>query len=156
MERQVNAATVALMKQFEGLYLEAYKCPAGVWTIGWGHTGLVHKDGSVYPGLKISQERAEELLQHDLRVFCAGVIKLLYPEALARMNDNMFGALVSFAHNVGTGNFADSTLRSRVNARRWIDCIPEFAKWNRANGSVLRGLTRRRAAEAALFCSFPA
>lgn len=154
--REVNTATVALMKQFEGLYLKAYLDPVNIWTIGWGHTGLVHRDGTVHGGLQITEARAEELLRHDLNTFAAGVERLVHPGVLARLNDNMFGALVSFCHNVGLSAFESSTLRARVNARRWIDCLPEFAKWNRAGGAVLRGLVRRRAAEAALFCSFPA
>lgn len=155
MPRQVNAATIALVKHFEGLYLEAYKCPADVWTIGYGHTGLRHQDGTVFAGRKITAAEAETLLQHDLDVFAPGVEKLLLPRPREEMNDNQFGALVSFAFNVGLGNLGKSTLLQRVNARRYADAVPEFLKWTRARGKVLRGLVRRRQSEANLFQSLP-
>lgn len=156
MNAPVNSATLALVKQFEGLYLEAYLCPARVWTIGYGHTGRQHNDGSVHDGRKITAAEADAFLIDDLQKFRDGVTKRIKPEVLALMNENMIGALVSFVFNLGLGNFEQSTLRARINARRWIDCIPEFAKWVNADGRPLRGLVRRRAAEASLFCSFPA
>lgn len=155
MTTPANEATLALVKEFEGLYLEAYLCPAGVWTIGYGHTGKVHKDGTVHHGRKITAAEAEQLLLEDLAKFRAGLEKRILPLVWAKMNENMIGALTSFCFNLGLGNFEGSTLRARVNAKRWLDCLPEFAKWTRADGQVLRGLVRRRAAEAALFCSFP-
>lgn len=155
MGREINLFTVNLVKSFEGLFLEAYLCPANVWTIGYGHTGLVHEDGTVKAGRKITEKEAEELLAYDLGVFSKGVEKLLLPRPLAEMNDNQFGSLVSFAFNVGLGNFTRSTLLQRVNARDYAAAIPEFAKWNKANGRPLRGLTRRRQSEANLWCSFP-
>ena len=155
MPRALNQATIDLVKHFEGLYLEAYKCPAGVWTIGYGHTGLTHKDGTVRKGRVITQAQAEKLLCHDLETFAEGVEKLLFPRVRDEMNDNQFGALVSFAFNVGLGNLTKSTLLQRINARRYADCPAEFLKWNRAAGRVLRGLTRRRQSEANLFMSLP-
>lgn len=155
MPRVLNQATIDLVKHFEGLYLEAYQCPARVWTIGYGHTGLKHKDGTVKKGRIITKDKAEELLAYDLGQFAPGVEKLLFPRAREEMNDNQFGALVSFAFNVGLGNLSKSTLLQRVNARRYADCPAEFLKWNRAGGKVLRGLTRRRQSEANLFMSLP-
>lgn len=156
MSQPVNAATVALVKQFEGLYLEAYLCPAKVWTIGYGHTGLTHKDGTVHAGRTITPEEAEALLTRDLTIFREGLLQRIKPDVLPLLNDNMIGALVSFAFNNGLGAFEKSTLRARINSRRWMDCLPEFQKWIHSDGRPLRGLIRRRAAEAALFCSFPA
>lgn len=147
----INAATLELVKHFEGCYLTAYQCPAGVWTIGYGHTGLTHNDGSVFKGRKISQNEADSLLARDLEIFAVGVSRLLLTKAAAELNDNQFGALVSFAFNVGLGNLSKSTLLRRVNALRLKDCPAEFLKWNRAAGKVLRGLTRRRQSESNLF-----
>lgn len=148
---RINAATLALVKHFEGLYLEAYQCPAGVWTIGYGHTGIRHNDGTVRKGRKITAQEAEQLLARDLETFAAGVQRLLLPRAAAALNENQFGALVSFAFNCGLGNLGRSTLLQRVNALRFDACRAEFLKWNRAAGRVLRGLTRRRQSEANLF-----
>lgn len=150
---KINDATLALVKHFEGLYLEAYQCPAGVWTIGYGHTGIRHNDGTVFKGRKITPKAAEELLARDLETFAAGVQRLLLPKAAAALNENQFGALVSFAFNCGLGNLSKSTLLQRINALRFDACPAEFLKWNRANGKVLRGLTRRRQSEANLFQS---
>lgn len=155
MSRTVNAATVQLVKHFEGLHLEAYRCPAGVWTIGYGHTGLVHRDGTVKQGRKITEAEAERLLEHDLNTFAADVEKALLSRPRAEMTDNMFGALVSLAFNIGMGNLRRSTILQRINARNYVGAVGEFEKWNKAGGKVLRGLTRRRLSEAALFCTFP-
>lgn len=151
MSRQINAPAVALVKHFESLFLEAYRCPAGVWTIGYGHTGMVHQDGTVFPGRRITAAEAEELLRHDMTVFSAGVEKLLLKRPLQELNDNQFGALVSFGFNVGLGNLGKSTLLARINARRYADAPAEFLKWTRANGKILRGLVRRRQSEANLW-----
>lgn len=156
MSRPVNQATLNLVRTFEGLYLEAYLCPAGVWTIGYGHTGIRHNDGTVRKGRVLADEReAERLLIADLAVFADGVEKLLLTRPREEINDNQFGALVSFAFNLGLGNLGKSTLLQRINARDYLGAVAEFPKWNRAAGKVLRGLTRRRLSEAALFCSFP-
>lgn len=154
--RTINQATLDLVRSFEGLYLEAYLCPAGVWTIGYGHTGRQHKDGTVYKGRVLRDElEAVELLNLDLRFFAAGVDRLLLSRPREQLNDNMFGALVSFAFNVGLGNLEKSTLLQKINARDYIGALGEFEKWNKADGKVLRGLTRRRLSERNLFCSFP-
>ncbi|WP_395736261.1 lysozyme [Prosthecobacter sp.] len=156
MPRQVNNATLELVRSFEGLYLEAYRDEAGVWTIGYGHTGFDIAGGAVKPGRKLADENeALAILRVDLDNVAKDVEKLLLIRPKAELNDNQFGALVSFAFNVGIGNLEKSALLRRLNGRDYLGTIPEFAKWNRCNGKVLRGLTRRRNAEAALFCSFP-
>lgn len=149
--RAISAAAVALVKHFEGCYLKAYTDAVGVWTIGYGHTA---DEGDLVPGpgITITQAEAERLLVHDLQREAGNVQELLK----AALNDEQFGALVSFTFNVGDGNLARSTLLNRVNNRRWLDAAhDEFVKWNHAGGRVLRGLTRRRISEANLFCSFP-
>ncbi len=152
MSRTLNQATLDLIRSLEGLFLEAYVCPAGVWTIGYGHTGLTHNDGTVKKWRVLRDENeALRLLEGDLSKFSAGVEKLLLPKPRGEITDNMFGALVSFAFNCGLGNLEKSTLLRRVNARDYAGAVGEFPKWNRAGGKVLRGLTRRRESEAALF-----
>lgn len=143
--RQINAAGLELVKHFEGLFLEAYLCPADVWTIGFGHTGLTHKDGTVFKGRKITAQDAEDLLRYDLRKFCARVVDAVK----VPLNDNQFAALVSFDFN--TGGLLKSTLLKVLNAGNYAAAANEFLKWDKAGGRVLAGLTRRRKSERNLF-----
>lgn len=143
MARNINEIGLALIKQFEGCKLSAYKCPAGVWTIGYGSTGA-----HVYEGLKITQEQADDLLRKDLLRFEEGVSKLC-PVA----SDNQFSALVSFAFNLGLGSLQTSTLRRMHNEGNYEAAAGQFTRWNKAKGKVLNGLTRRREAEARLYRS---
>ena len=103
---KINETGLALIKSFEGLRLKAYKCPAGVWTVGYGHTG-----GDVKAGMIITEEEAEELLRQDLERFEEGVENLVEVE----LNENQFCALVSLAYNIGLGNFKRSTLLKLIN-----------------------------------------
>lgn len=143
----INPATRSLIRRFEGCRLRAYQCSAKKWTIGWGNT--FYEDGSsVKQGDVITQERADRLFVILLDQFAAQ----LRPLITARVNDNQFGALLSFAYNAGIGAFRNSTLRRLVNTNRDSNLIRlEFAKWNKAGGKVLLGLTRRRKAEADLY-----
>jgi lysozyme len=143
----VNPAGMALIKEAEGLYLKAYRCPAGVWTIGWGHTGLKHQDGTVYAGRVITRETAEKLLSHDMTSF-AREVSALVKVSLTR---NQFSALVSFAFNVGLGAFTSSTLRRLLNAGDYAGAANQFERWTRGGGRILKGLVIRRAAEKRLF-----
>ena len=134
---------IALIKEFEGLRLKAYKCPGGVWTIGYGHTA------GVKPGMVISEAQAEEYLMADLIAF----EKHLNGLGLA-LNQNQFDALVSFIYNVGTGNFSSSTLLRKVRANPLDNSImDEFLRWVYSKGRVLPGLQRRRLAEMKLYFS---
>lgn len=134
---------IALIKEFEGLRLKAYKCPGGVWTIGYGHTaGVKH-------GMVISERQAEEYLKADLIAF----EKYLNGLGLA-INQNQFDALISFIYNVGTGNFSRSTLLRKVRANPQDNSImDEFLRWVNSKGRVLPGLQRRRLAEMKLYFS---
>lgn len=138
---KISESGLSLIKSFEGLELKAYLCPAKVWTIGYGHTQGV-KEGQV-----ITKEQAESLLKGDL---------LIYEQAVLshnlKLNQNQFDALVSFAYNLGTGNLAKSTLLKKAKINPNDPTIKdEFAKWNKAGGKVLSGLTRRRIAESNLY-----
>jgi lysozyme len=144
---EVNKAGRDLIKKFEGCKLKAYKCPAGLWTISWGLT--FYPDGTkVKEGDVITQERAEQLFDIVLNEFAAKVDGLVKSNVTA----NNFSALVSFTWNVGVGNLKKSTLLRKVNANPKDKTISaEFKKWTRANGEVLKGLVKRRNAEAKLY-----
>ena len=134
---------IALIKEFEGLRLKAYKCPGGVWTIGYGHTV------GVKPGMVISEAQAEEYLKADLIAF----ERYLNGLRLA-LNQNQFDALISFIYNVGTGNFSNSTLLRKVRANPQDNSImDEFLRWVYSKDRVLPGLQRRRLAEMKLYFS---
>ena len=140
---------IPIIKKFEGLKLKAYLCPASLPTIGYGNTR--YEDGStVKLGEQISIDRADKLLMHTVAQFERQVDTLI----TVPLNANQLGALTSFAFNIGIGNFQRSTLRRLVNANPSNPLIrTEFAKWNKAGGKVLNGLTRRREAESALYFS---
>mgnify|MGYP003501445792 FL=1 len=134
---------ITLIKEFEGLRLKAYKCPGGVWTIGYGHTA------GVKPGMVISEAQAEEYLKADLIAF----ERYLNGLGLA-LNQNQFDALISFIYNVGKGNFTNSTLLRKVRANPQDNSImDEFLRWVYSKGRVLPGLQRRRLAEMKLYFS---
>lgn len=135
---------LALVKEFEGLRLKAYRCPAGIWTIGYGSTGK-----AVHEGLTITAEQAEEWLKRDLARFEKRVSVLV----IVPLNQSQFDALVSFDFN--TGALGRSTLLRLLNRGEYETVPAELAKWTRGGGKVLPGLVRRRAAEAALFTSKP-
>ena len=143
----INPATRALIRRFEGCKLKAYQCSAKVWTIGVGNT--FYEDGSaVQPGDVITQERADRLFVILLDQFAAQVRPLIKQP----LNDNQFGALLSFAYNAGVGALRRSTLLRLVNANPSNPLIrQEFMKWTKAGGQVLLGLQRRRTAEADLY-----
>ena len=142
----LNKETIDLIKGFEGLELKAYKDSVGVWTIGYGHTTAAGNP-AVVSGLTITNQQAEDMLRSDLRKYQAMVDR----NVKVPLNENQYGALVSFTYNLGEGNLKYSTLLKKVNAKDFKGAALEFAKWNKAGGAVLKGLTRRRAAEAALF-----
>lgn len=145
MTRQVNEAALALIQQWEGKRLLAYQDVAGVWTIGYGSTR------NVRPGMRITDAEATDRLRQDLREAETAVSGAVTVD----LNDNQFGALVSFVFNVGVGAFRGSTLLRKLNARDYEAVPGELAKWNKARvDGVLRpvaGLSNRRAAEAGLW-----
>lgn len=133
------------MKGWEGCRLTAYRCPAGVLTIGYGHTGA-----DVTPGKNITQAQADALFDRDIEAFAASIAGIVTPTMLKQCQ---FDALVSIAYNIGVANFRTSTLL------RLVKCNPEdpkireaFGMWNKArvNGVLkpLPGLIRRRKEEA--------
>jgi lysozyme len=165
--RGISQAGLELIKSFEGIVdgdpatvnIDPYLDPIGIWTIGWGHAIsaggklLRRKENrkaarDLYPG-GITLEQAEQLLRGDLLDTCRDVAALVK----VPLTDNQFAALVSFGFNVGCGNLRKSTLLRKLNGKDYAGAAAEFTRWNRADGKVLAGLTRRRSAEAALFQS---
>ena len=138
---RISQEGVDLIKHFEGCYLDAYLCPAGVWTVGYGHTKGV-KEGDA-----IEQEAAEAFLIEDLESFEQAVTRLVE----VPLTQQQFDALVSWTFNLGAGNLAESTLLRKLNNYQYAEVPEQMMRWVRAGGQVLDGLVRRRAAEAALF-----
>lgn len=148
----ISDAGLKLIQSFEGCekrighnQYRAYRDPVGILTIGWGHTnatGRQFQDGAVW-----TAAQCDGALQEDLRQFETGVGKLVKVE----LEQHHFDALVSFAYNCGLGNLKSSSLLRKLNKADFDGAAAEFAKWNKSAGRPLPGLTRRRAAEAALF-----
>ena len=132
---------LALIKKFEGLELEAYKCAAGVWTIGYGHTKDV-QEGDVW-----SESHADHMLEVELEEF-EGYINNNVTVALSQ---NQFDALVSWVYNLGPANLKASTMLKVLNSGDYEGVPAQIKRWNKAGGKVLEGLIRRRKAEALLF-----
>ncbi len=151
----VNKLTFDLIRRFEGLRLRAYRDAAGVWTIGYGHTSMAGPP-KVTPGMRITGEEAERILRQDVERFARQVAKALGPDVMARINDNQFGALVSFAFNVGIGNLKRSSVLRAVREGRFDDVPRLLMRWTKAGGRRLRGLVRRRRAEGRLWMTPPA
>ena len=141
-----------LIKHFEGCKLKAYKCPAGIWTIGYGNTRYTNGD-KVKEGDKITQEEANALFQRTVDKFEYQVKLLLGNELCTKLHPHSLSALVSFAYNCGITTFGKSTLLRliRENKNNLKDIYIQFKRWNKANGEVLNGLTTRREAEYALY-----
>ena len=130
---------INLIKQFEGVRLTAYKCPAGVYTIGYGHTRGVTR------GMKITEEEASAFLAADLRNSEKAVERY---DSIYHWNQNEFDALVSFTFNCGASNLRALLRNGRRNRSQIAATLPLYRK---AGGKILKGLERRRAAEKALF-----
>ena len=145
---KMSADGLALVKEFEGLRLKAYKCPALVWTIGYGHTSAAGAP-IVSADMVISKENAEEILQRDMGQYEDGVRKLV----TVGITQGQFDALVDFAYNAGVGALQKSTLLKKVNAEKFDEVPAEFMKWTKAGGRVLPGLVKRRQDERQLYLS---
>lgn len=142
MERSIDKAK-EIIKELESLRLQAYLCPAGVWTIGWGHTNGVKKS------MQITEEQAEELLREDMQD-AIDVVERLGVE----LTENQYNALVSFVFNIGGSAFAKSTIRRKILANPNDKNIKdEFLRWVYADGKKLKGLKNRRKKEAELYFS---
>ncbi len=143
----ISARGLRLIQSFEGFSAEPYQDPVGVWTIGYGttytetgeritaHHGRVTK-AEATDLLLMGVDEAEQAVRRSIKVF---------------LTSNQFDALTSFTYNVGGGALQRSTLRMKLNRSQYARAANELLRWNKAGGNVLRGLTRRRAAERSLF-----
>ena len=135
-----------LIKDSEGCRLSAYQCPAGVWTIGYGCTGIDIKKGLVW-----TQEQADAEL--DILALDA-LTKAMKASPVLELEDtpsNKLIAIADFIFNLGIGNYKKSTLKKYVDQKNWFAAAGEIKKWDKANGVTLKGLTIRRKKEADLF-----
>jgi len=138
---KISENGLSLIKHFEGCELQAYKCPAGVWTIGYGHIKTAHE------GKVITQEQADEMLVEEMAEYEGYINRAVKVE----LNQNQFDAMVSWVYNLGNGNLGASTLLKVLNMGDYAGVPAQMLRWNKAGGKVLEGLTRRRQAEADLF-----
>lgn len=143
----VPQAAIDLAKRFEGFHripkadpgsAHPYICPAGYWTIGYGHLC----DPKHPP---ITEAEAEVYLARDLQTALAATLR--YCPVLASEPERRLAAIVDFAFNLGAGRLQTSTLRRRVNQRDWLAAVLELRRWVYGGGRVLPGLVLRRQAE---------
>lgn len=141
--RHTTQEGIDLIKHYEGFSPTRYHCPAGIRTIGYGHTGVGVREN------RISEEYAERLLRADLRSAERSVLRLIN----VPLTDGAFNALVSFTFNLGGGALQRSALRAKLNRGEYEDAANEFPKWVFAGGVKLRGLEARRKDERLMFLS---
>lgn len=145
--RQMSQAGIGgLIETHEGCKLTSYRCPAGIWTVGYGHTGR-----DIGPGLTITQAQAEAYLEADVRYFEQAIDKLL---GNAPTTQAQFDAMVSLAFNIGMGSaklaragFSTSSVLRKHLLKDYAGAADSFLLWNKGGGKVLPGLVNRRAAE---------
>ena len=138
---QISEEGKNLIKKFEGCELEAYKCAAGVWTIGYGHIK------TAVEGMKIDQATANELFDEEMGEYETYVNTAV----TVPLSQNQFDALVSWVFNLGNGNLNASTMLKVINSGDHAGVPAQIKRWNKAGGKVLDGLVRRREAEALLY-----
>ena len=140
MVMKISEAGIKLICKWEEFRGYAYVCPAGLWTIGYGHTG------GVKPTDKIDPAQGEAYLRKDLEIVerCLNALKL-------ELNQNQYDALCSLIFNIGIGKFKRSTMLKYLQAKQYDKASAEFLKWRKANGKALKGLEARRKDEQELF-----
>lgn len=134
-----------LIKVSEGFEGTAYKCPAGVWTYGYGWTHGV-KEGDT-----ITEEKASELVEQEVMKIAGQVKTVLGDNVFAKLTENQVCALIDFVYNLGLGNFKDSTLCRMIKDGQIMEAGNQFERWVKAGGKVLPGLVKRREAEKELW-----
>ena len=144
MNNNTDQRCTDLIKLSEGCRLTPYRCPAGVLTVGYGHTGH-----DVLEGQPITQGQADTLLLLDVKEATEALNKLV----TVTLTAGQAGACVDFIFNLGRGAFGGSTLCKLINKSRFEDASKEFARWVYGGGQALPGLVKRREAERELFLS---
>jgi lysozyme len=146
--RQPNKATIELLKSFEGLKLEPYLDSAGIPTIGWGTIMYPNGVSVTMDDPTITEDQAQQYFEFEVGKKTASIEQMVTVD----VNDNEYGALVSFAYNLGLGSLHGSTLLKLLNSGQDRNVVADqFLRWNKAGGVEVAGLTRRRQAERALF-----
>lgn len=140
----ISQKGIDLIKEFEGFRPKSYKCPAGVWTIGYGHTV------GVKPGMTVTREQAEAMLRKDLKIYEKHVADALGDTTTSQ---GQLDALVSFCFNAGPGNLRKSSMLRLHKQGKYRAAAEAFMAWTKGGGRVLPGLVRRRKAEKALYLS---
>ena len=140
----MNKVAIDLAKYFEGYSCKSYLCPAGKLTGGYGH---VFKPGETVRSLFLDE--AEVVLAQDLAIAARGAFRLC--PGLLKESEGRQGAVIDFVFNLGSGRLKASTLRRRINQKDWGAVIYELKRWVRGGGKILKGLVRRREAEAKFF-----
>jgi GH24 family phage-related lysozyme (muramidase) len=156
--RKTGKAGIDLMHEFEGLHkvrsdgkVEAYLCPAKVWTIGWGATGAdPFNGGKIGRGTVWTKAQCDTRFQQHLAQFEKAVLDAIGKSPTSQAQ---FDAMVCLTYNIGAAAFTRSTVLRKHNAGDFPGAAKAFLMWNKAGGKVLRGLTRRRESEAALYLS---
>jgi lysozyme len=143
---RLTESGIELIKSFEGFRSEAYRDPAGVWTIGYGHTSAAGEP-RVAEGMTVSRSEADAILRRDAANFSRQLNRALR----VQLTDEQFSALVSFTYNVGPENLRRSSVLEAVNKSDFASVPRRLSLWTKAGGRVLPGLVKRRAAEAAMF-----
>lgn len=146
MTRKIDQTGLNSIKQWEGLRTKAYQDTGGVWTIGYGHTAAAGLP-KPYKDLKITEEKAEEILINDLALY----EKAVETSVTVKLSDNQFSALVSFCYNIGISAFKKSTLLKKLNKGDYSAVPSELMKWVNDGGKRVQGLVNRRSAEAGLW-----
>jgi lysozyme len=143
----INSASSALIKDYEKCKLKAYRCPAGIWTIGWGTTAEAGVGVKPNYGMVITQAQADHYFNLTIEKF----LSEMRPFIKKPINDNELGAFVSLAYNIGTPKFNKSSALRFFNAGDKTRAADAILLWNKADGKLSNGLVRRRASERALF-----
>jgi lysozyme len=146
MDKLISEAltlAIPLIKKWEGCKLQAYKCPAGIWTIGYGETKGV-KQGDVW-----TQQRAETALEERVADFARDVLSVC-PQLVAEPARRL-AACVSLAYNIGVGAFSKSTVCRKTTEKKYSEAGLAFLMWNKAGGRVLSGLCLRREDERRMY-----
>ena len=144
-KNQILHKAAEFITDFEGLHLSAYKCPAGIWTIGVGATGPEIKEGVVWTKAQVVAR-----LQSDLEERYAQMVRILGDSPTT---DNQAAAMLSLIFNIGFGNFKTSSVLKEHKGKHYDRAANAFLLWNKANGKILAGLVRRRKAERELYLS---
>lgn len=137
---------IEMIKEYEGCYLTAYQCAAGVWTIGYGTTEPINGE-PIQEGMTITQEEADRLLRENIKMY----ERAIRENTRVPLNQNHFDALVSLTYNIGCEAYKSSTLLKMLNQYDYYGAADQFLRWNKVNGKTLTGLTRRRESERKVF-----